>query len=208
MIIKLKPKSKKNANIEAIILTLTVFHSLEYPMSALISYLLGFQLTPLSSFIKPCDVPLGAYSFCTASSVFWVRGNQFIRIEEFRKDNNASPRPSIYNTAAKLDDYLAHQHEPSNNNTSVFSLSDSIRQSPIHRGQKFAMQLSQSSHLLEEKQAVSEDPRIVLPIGLSSDTGEFEFYAMSAGKTQVWIHAADPVTLRPRRATLEVEVAG
>lgn len=65
LFIKFRPKlDQQKENCEAIFLSLTVFNSFEHPIPALTSYLLGYQATPLKSVVKPCEVPLGAFSFC------------------------------------------------------------------------------------------------------------------------------------------------
>lgn len=203
---KFRPKfDQQKENCGAILLSLTVFNSFEHPISALTSYLLGFEAPLLESGVKPCEISLGAFSFCTQQSVCWVRGNQFIQIhEENSIRNTCGYSPSLCEIAMRLDNYLASYIDRDDCGSPRASFShDKIT---VCRGQRFSMELIEIDTLLEKKNSSSDDPRVVLPGGPPSKEGMFEFYAIGAGKTRIRACIADAVTLRPGVASVEIVV--
>lgn len=208
LFIKFRPKfDQQNAICEEICLSLTVFDSFEHPISALTSHLLGFEAAPLKSFVKPCEVSLGTLSFCTQQSVFWVRGNQFIQIQEFSRDNcdyTCGYTSPVCDIATRLDNYLASYINRDDFGGPRASFShDKLT---VCRGQRFSMELIEIDTLLEKKNSSSDDPGVVLSGGAPSKEGVFEFYAIGAGKTRVRACIADAVTLRPGVASAEIVV--
>lgn len=200
-------KYPEPSNVEAIDLTLDIFNSFEDAINALTSHLLTFQVLPLSAVINPLETPLGDFSYQAAGSIFWVRGNQFIHIQEIKVDPLApSESLALYQIAAKLDEHL--EPRPGRNDTGVphVSLDDENLRSHIRRGQCFNIPLREDDALLKTKQVFCDDSSILLPSGPASESGELELFAVAPGKTQVRVCVADAVTLRPGEVTFEIEV--
>lgn len=205
VVVKLKPKSIDD--IESVNLTISTFDSIQGPISALTSYLLGFQSKPLSSFISRCDPPLGAFSFCTRNSVFWVRGNQFLLMQQFDSPAADPSKVIAQKAAVEIDQYISVSGKKIWGGPPHFSPVKPPKDKPIYRGQTFTVSLLDSDVLLNEKKARSADTSIVLPGGPPSTAkGEFEFYAVGVGSTEITIHGADAKTLRPGKVTRRVTV--
>lgn len=200
-------KNSEPCNLETVDLTLDIFDSFEKAISALTSHLLTFQARPLQSVIKPLETQLGDFSYRTPSSVFWVRGNQFIHVQEIKADPVApSGSSAIYQIAAKLDEHLASNISRVDVGAPSVFLDDRSLQSHVLSGQSFSTRLQENAALLKTKQAFCDDTSILLPSGPVSDGVDLRFFALKSGTTQVHICVADAVTLRPGEVTFEVEV--
>lgn len=189
---------------DTIVLELDVFDSLEHPVQALKSYLRGFEITPLNAVIDTCENPLGAYSFRTPRSVFWVRGNLFIRLSHYSTESSTDAT-ALLDLSTRLEAHLvSHPIDP---DAPTGGLVMSVKPSGmIHQGQKFSLKLRCDGEILKEQTATSDDVMLVLPAGPGNENGIFQFYARGIGQTNVTINAADALTLRPSGVTVQITV--
>lgn len=180
-----------------LVLTVDIYDGLDHPLAALMSYIGGFQIEPLADAIQTCNPQLGAYSFRTPDSAFWVRGNMFIRLEQF------SDEPFDFAIAVKLDGHLAaspDRLEPPNLALDPVKLPRTVR-----CGETFHVKLGEDTWAAE-KTAVSDSEDIVATRGLLDEEGQFEFYATGVGKARLTIVAAEKDSYRPVAAVFDVVV--
>lgn len=192
------------AQADTIVLELDVFDSLECPVQALISHLRGFEITPLKAVIDTCEHPLGAYSFRTSRSVFWVRGNLFIRLSHYSTEDSTDAAV-LLDLSTQLEAHLVSHHINPDAPTGGLGMSV-MPPGMIHQGQQFSVQLRCDEKVLKENTATSDDNMVVLPAGPGNGSGVFRFYARGIGQTNITINMADAVTLRPSGVTFQTTV--
>ncbi|KID98570.1 hypothetical protein MAJ_05498, partial [Metarhizium majus ARSEF 297] len=80
-----------------------------YTLSAMIPLLGSIQIHPLSAVVHTDGPRLGAYSFRTATSAFWIRGNLFIQAQYFssKPESKLELEVDISALAADIDAQLA-----------------------------------------------------------------------------------------------------
>jgi len=194
-------------NETTLVATVHAHASLDASIDTLLNHVSGFQPRPLESVIHTCAHPLGAYSFRTQNGVFWVRGNLFVRLEQF---SDADPPPSadsdVGALAESLDAYLAREPVGTAPPGHLVLDPDSIPEH-VRRGTSFAVTLKGNPGAwAEDKRAVSSDHAVVVPAGPPSDDGSFELHAVGAGEATVTIVGAEAGSLKPVTVAFDVVV--
>jgi len=194
-------------NATTLVATVHAHASLDAPIDTLLNHVSGFQPRPLESVIHTCARPLGAYCFRTRNGVFWVRGNLFVRLEQFSDDDRPpSAGGDVGALAESLDAYLArspvHAAPPGHLELDADSIPDHIR-----RGTSFAVALKGNPGAwAEDKRAVSSDHAVVVPAGPPSNDGSFELHAVGAGEATVTIVGAEAGSLKPVTVAFDIVV--
>ena len=186
-----------------IVATITTSSDLDQPMKELITYLSGFQVHPLRSVIHTDHHHLGSYSFRKGNGMFWIRGNLFVRLEQF-SDLGAEPAFDI-ELATRLDTYLAEE-EPELQPPPRFDLIRRPVPDTVMSGKTVQVGLhTQLSDLVTAK-STSDDANILVPGGPPDENGLFTFYARSPGTTRGHIIGAAQDTLLPASTSFEITV--
>lgn len=185
-----------------IVATITASSDLNHPMNELITYLAGFQMHPLSSVVRTDHHHLGAYSFRKENGMFWIRGNMFIRLEQF-SDHDAE---STFDTdlAISLDAYLAEQPD-----SSIPPGSDLIRRpfpDTVMSCKTIKVGLYTRLRDLATAKSTSDDANIIVPGGPPDENGLFSFHARLPGTTTCHIIAAAQDTFFPESTSFEITV--
>lgn len=185
---------------QKIITSIEVCESYEEPVNRLLSYLSGFQISPLDSVIQPREPQLGAFSFQTKTSAFWIRGNLFIRVEDF---SNSVPFDSTL--AEKLDNYFSAN--PALQAPLQLEVDRSTIPGTVKKGQKVEVQLKGDPEgWAKEKIAVSSKQDVVLTTGAANANGALELVAVSPGTASITIIGAEKGSFRPVKVSFDIVV--
>jgi hypothetical protein len=185
-----------------IVVTIDVFDDLHQPMRILITDLAGFQAHRLASVITTGPPHLGAYSFRTRNSAFWLRGNLSVRIDQF--SDQAIEPPFDLSLATSLDTHLSsglsEPHLPS------IELDPRTIPQMVRSGDTIRIALNTNLESFAAATSVSENADVVVPRGPPNEHGHFEFYPRAPGTAKVLIVAAAQGSLRPIVNSFEVTV--
>ncbi|KAH8807699.1 hypothetical protein F5884DRAFT_677322 [Xylogone sp. PMI_703] len=196
----------------SIVITIDVRENFEDPTKLLMSHLAGFVAVPLTSVVKTDPSGLGAYSFRTHNSAFWLRGNLFIRMNQY---SNQVPSPPLdMNLAIHLDRYLSTPTQGLNEGMpsdlrSGFDLHQSSLICTIRTDEACSIPFGRSGTFEKRFAAamsISSNTDIVICEGPPDEHGCFIFYGQGPGTTQVSITAARKGSLLPVTETFEVKV--
>lgn len=199
------PRSAQDTSFDEVILQIQVFDSVTQPVSAIRAHLLGIQAVPLASIVDQLETPLGSHSYRVPGSVFWVRGNQFILLEEYTSGRTEHATWKLQDLATKLDNHLKDPTHRAQSSPRVMFDSKTLPQQ-ICCGDEFRVRIEEIAALLKVKSAFSDNTNIVLPAGPVSEEMDFLCYAVGVGKTTIRVCVADAVTLTPEQVAFEVEV--
>ncbi|RYP32495.1 hypothetical protein DL767_005184 [Monosporascus sp. MG133] len=190
-----------------IVVTVDAFGNFERPVRVLVDFLSAFQVRPLDSVIRPGAAPnLGAYSFHTRTGALWIRGNLFVRIDQF-SDQRPEP-PFDRGLATRLDEHLAAgpavPHLPS------LELPGDAVPRTVRSGETIRVTLGIGLDRLAAVTSVSDDVAVVVPGGApdADEDSRLLFYARKPGTTRVGVVAAARGSLRPIAQSFEVTVEG
>ncbi|KID73420.1 uncharacterized protein G6M90_00g062640 [Metarhizium brunneum] len=186
--------------------TIDAFEDFEGPMHALVSLLASIQIHPLSAVVHTDGPRLGAYSFRTATSAFWIRGNLFIHAQYF----SSEPEPKlelevdISALAADIDAQLASReaapHLPTGIKPDWASLPD-----VVHIGKE--LRVAVDTDRFASMTSFSDNIEVLVPRGPPDEEGRFVFYARAAGKAKATIAGAAKGSLQPLHTSFDITVA-
>lgn len=186
--------------------TIDAFEDFEGPMHALVSLLASIQILPLSAVVHTDGPRLGAYSFRTATSAFWIRGNLFIHAQYF----SSEPEPKlelevdISALAADIDAQLASReaapHLPTGIKHDWASLPD-----VVHSGKE--LRVGVDTDRFASMTSFSDNIDVLVPRGPPDEEGRFVFYARAAGKAKATIAGAAKGSLQPLHTSFDITVA-
>lgn len=189
--------------------TVDAFDNFEGPMHALVSLLAGFQVHPLSAFIHTDEPRLGVYSFRTATSTFWIRGNLFIRAEHFPSEqaggDQAQEPFDISALAADIDAELGSGKIAPHLPTGIGSDWDGPPDM-VHSGKE--LRLTVGTDQFASMTSFSDNIDVLVPRGPPDEEGKFVFYARAAGKAKVTIAGAAKGSLQPIQTSFDITVTG
>lgn len=167
---------------------------------------MGIQAGPLVSIVDQLETPLGSHSYQVSGSVFWVRGNQFILLDEYRTPEHTQHGTwSLLDIALTLDNHFANPTHRAQASPRI-TFDHACLPGHICSGDEFRAKIRETAVLLPSKHAFSDDTDVVLPAGPVSEEKDFVCYAVGVGRTNVRVCVADAVTLMPEQVVFEVEV--
>lgn len=190
---------------DMLILDVQVFDSYEDPVNAMQHHVSGYQVPKV---LSPTETPLGQVSLQSPTSMFWVRGNVFVKLRHFPSDPLSATPLDLAAIALRFDQHLesAAVQPPSH------ARADTRLQTPapktVEVGEKFSLSLAEDSAAHSDMHARSSDASVIISEGPADENGLFNFYARMVGSVDITVIVAHEATLHPAFEVFQIDVVG
>ena len=194
-----------------IIVQVDAFDAIDSPAKALTYFLAGYSAATLEGVVEPWNLTphLGQYAFRDATSIFWIRGNLFIRVLGFTApDSDGSDLESV---AGDIQALAAAVDQEFRERESVPDMPETIEVRDAPEGVQRGPRLTEvhlrveNAGLFEVLASESDNNNVLVSRGPPEDD-MFTFYAMKSGKATVTIVGSAKGSLKPVQLSLEIEV--
>jgi len=169
------------------------------------STLFSFERS-LRRVVSELTIPIGVVSLQSARSVFFTRGNIFVKVSlpDLVAASISSAR-LMANLATSIDNYLiTHTVQPPSHRIPRALLKDPIL--TVRKREMFQLCLEDYSSLHASISARSNNGHVVVPQGPADIDGVVEFYALDEGEVEISIFVAHYETMFPGRCTHTIRV--
>ncbi|KIW78893.1 hypothetical protein Z517_08732 [Fonsecaea pedrosoi CBS 271.37] len=161
----------------------------------------------LSDGIWPAGI--GTHSLRTDTSVFWIRDTIFAKVfvDDFSTDMPSDRlKHLIHNVARKIDEHLEKYSVSEENQTIPHATLQTARNMLVEVGQTFKVHIMDAGDLHKVKPSLIEHTDLVTQVGSGSASGEYTFFALKYGKTEITLPIAHAKTLAMKLLKLTIDI--